>query len=254
MTTELVLIAVLVFGIGVSLGVSGLGGFLVPALLVAVLAMDPATAVAHGLISFVIPGIIGSWMYWRKDNRPSWWVTILLCVGTVPGLLLGRWISVTASQQSLQVILASIVLASGIILLLQRRRPKSAAPERIPGPRVVAPAATGAGILGGVSTVLAGVGGPLITVPVLIALGLELTPVVGAGLLNSVFGVALGAVSLVGTVHLQPVVLAVITGAQLIGVPVGARLQDRMDARRLVPIIASAAVATALWLLIRVFT
>lgn len=245
----LLLVGVLVLGIGVSLGVSGLGGFLVPALLVALLAMDPRTAVLHGLVSFIIPGLVGSWLYWRKDHRPSWWVTLLLCAGTIPGLVLGRWISVTASQRSLQLIIALIVLAAGVVLLLQWLRPREDT-RRTPKPMTVVPAATSAGALGGISTVLAGVGGPLVTVPVLIALGLELTPVVGASLLNSVFGVALGSASLVGTVRLQPVVLAVITGAQLIGIPLGAHLQSRLDAKRLVPVIAAAAILTAVWLLL----
>ncbi len=254
----LVLVAVLAFGIGVSLGISGLGGFLVPALLVAVLGMDSTTAVTHGLISFVVPGVIGTWLYWRKDNRPSWRVAGLLCLGTVPGLLLGRLISQTASPTALQVILALLVLGSGIALLAQQGRARRRAGQSRPtdpaaSPRVaiLVPTAGSAGLLGGLATVLAGVGGPLITVPALIAIGLQVTPVVGAALLNSVFGVALGAVALAGTVRLDPVVLAVITGAQLIGVPLGARWQDRIPATRLIPVIAIAAMITAAWLLLR---
>ena len=254
----LALVGLLVLGIGVSLGISGLGGFLVPALLVAVLGMDSTTAVAHGLISFIVPGVIGTWIYWRKDNRPSWRVAGLLCLGTVPGLLLGRLISQTASPTALQVILALLVLGSGIALLAQQwrerrrtRQPVPPAPESVPRTAVIIPVAGSAGLLGGLATVLAGVGGPLITVPALIAVGLQVTPVVGAALLNSVFGVALGAVALAGTVRLDPVVLVVITVAQLIGVPLGARWQDRLPPGRLIPVIAVAAMITAAWLLLR---
>ncbi len=254
----LILVAVLVLGIGISLGISGLGGFLVPALLVAVLGMDSTTAVAHGLISFVVPGVIGTWLYWRKDDRPSWQVAGLLCLGTVPGLLLGRLISRTASPTVLQAILALLVLGSGIALLAQQWRTRHRPPDPRPTgqapvirPAVIIPTAASAGLFGGLATVLAGVGGPLITVPALIAIGLEVTPVVGAALLNSVFGVALGALALVGSVRLDPVVLIVITGAQLIGVPLGARWQDRLPPGRLIPVIAIAAMITAGWLLLR---
>lgn len=245
----LALIGAAVLVIGFSLGVSGLGGFLVPALLVAILGMEPTTAVFHGLVSFLIPGVIGAWMYWRKDQRPSWRIAILLCVGTLPGLIVGRQISLAASPTVLQLILAAIVVGSAVLLLAQGRRRDRESVQ--PPARVAVPAAGSAGFLGGISTVLAGVGGPLVTVPVLAACGMALTPVIGAALLNSVFGVAMGVVLLAGTVQLQPTVLVVITAAQLIGVPIGARWQDRLDNRKLAIGIAVAAILTAGWLVLR---
>jgi uncharacterized membrane protein YfcA len=218
-------------------------------MLIAVLAMDPVTAVAHGLLSFLLPGVLGAASYWRRRNRPSWFVAVLLCAGTVPGLLLGRWITLAATQRVLQIMLAAIVLAAGLVLVVSQRRRGDQGRE--PGNRVVAPAAASAGLVGGLSTVLAGVGGPLVTVPVLTAVGLDITPVVGAALLNSVFGVALGAATLIGSVRIDVDVLVVITGAQLVGVLVGARLHDRLASRWLGPVVSVAAVATGGWLLLR---
>lgn len=245
----LALVAALVLLIGISVGVSGYGGFLVPILLVVVLGMDPRSAVAHGLISFVVPGLIGAWLYWRKQNRPSMRVVLALCAGTVPGVLVGRVISVALPEVVLQVLVALLVAAAGISMLVRRRRA-----ARTPGAAVsrsrLAVAAVIAGFLAGIVSVLAGVGGPLVTVPVLVAMGAELAPAVGAALLNSVFNVALGAGALADLVHIDWPVLVVITLAQLVGMPIGAWLHDRIGGR-LVPVITVMALASSAWLLVR---
>jgi uncharacterized protein len=245
---SLILVAVLVLAIGVSLGLSGYGGFLIPALLVAVLHMGTRDAVAHGLLSFVCPGIVGAWLYWRQENRPSWYLTLLLCAGTVPGVLIGRQVSVSVANVTLQLVLGVVVLVSGLTLFL-RRRPgagpaasgavgRTAGRRELPGRLAIVVAV--AGFLGGLAAVVAGVGGPLITVPILISFGLELAPLVGAALLNSVVVSLLGAASLIGAVSIDPLALAVVTVAQLSGVPVGVWLQRRVKAARLLPIIAAA--------------
>lgn len=244
----LVIIGLVTAAIGVSVGASGLGGFLIPALLVAVLHLDPLTAVGHGLISFLVPGVIGAVSYGRRHDRPPGRLVLMLCAGTVPGLLLGRWVAATASTTALQVLLAGIVLAAGVLMLVSGGGDGGRATE----PRAVGPAALGAGTVGGLSTVLAGVGGPLVTVPVLSAVGLAITPVVGAAMINSVFGVAIGAISLFGAITVDPLLLVIITGAQLIGVPIGVRLHDRLARRWLSPAVAVVAMLTAGWLLLRV--
>jgi uncharacterized membrane protein YfcA len=249
---SLVLIAALVLAIGVSLGLSGYGGFLIPALLVAVLHMGTRDAVAHGLLSFILPGVVGAWLYWRQVNRPSWYLTLLLCAATVPGVLVGRQVSVSVANVTLQLVLGVVVLLSGLALFLRPRsgagpaasddaRPPSGR-RRLPGR--LAPVVAVAGFLGGLAAVVAGVGGPLITVPFLMSFGLELAPLVGAALLNSVVVSLLGAASLIGAVSIHPLTLTVVTAAQLAGVPVGVRLQRRVMPSRLLPIIAAVSALT----------
>lgn len=243
------LVGALVLLIGVSVGVSGYGGFLVPILLVVALGMDPRSAVAHGLLSFILPGLVGAWLYWRKQQRPSLRIVLALCAGTVPGVLAGRLISAALSDLVLQVLVALLVAAAGLSMFLRRRR-ATREPAVAVRPRRLAGAAAGAGFLAGIASVLAGVGGPLVTVPVLVAMGAELAPAVGASLLASVVNVALGAGALSGLVQVDWPVLIVITVTQLAGMPIGAWLHDRIG-RRLVPVITVMALAASAWLLVR---
>lgn len=240
---DVALVAVLVLAIGVSLGISGYGGFLIPALLVAVLHMGTRDAVAHALVSFILPGMVGAYLYWRRENRPSWSLALWLCVGTVPGTLAGRAVSVSVADVVLQIVLGLVVLVAGLALLVPRRATAGGASSigtRLPARFV--PVVLLAGFLGGVAAVVAGVGGPLVTVPILMSVGVELAPLVGAALLNSVVVAAFGAVSLLTAVTIDPLVLATITTAQVAGVPLGVWLQRRVRPSLLIPVIASAAV------------
>lgn len=247
----LVLVAILVLIIGVSLGATGYGGFIVPMLLVVLLEMDARTAVAHGLASFVLPGLLGAWLYWRRRNRPSWKLIGLLCLGTAPGVGLGRAASLALDDRLLTVLVALVVAAAGAWLLIRRRSPAPAYGK----PRAQRPLVTGlvlaAGVTAGMISVVAGVGGPLVTVPVLLALGLELGAVVGAALASSVFNVVLAAGALTDVVQFDWRILVVITAAQLIGIPVGAWVHGKIG-NRLEPVIAVVAVGSGCWLMAQV--
>lgn len=248
---SLVVLAALVLVIGVSLGATGYGGFIVPILLVVLMGLDARTAVAHGLLSFVLPGLVGAWLYWRRRNRPSWKVVGLLCLGTVPGIWLGRMISLALPDLLLQVLVAVVVGAAGASLIIRRiAKGSSPRPRNEPRQRVVIIASLLAGLLAGIVSVVAGVGGPLVTVPVLLGLGLEIAPVVGAALMNSVFNVVLGAGALADLVHVDWTILVVITAAQLVGMPIGSWLHGKIG-HRLEPVIALMAIGSGCWLLVR---
>jgi len=248
----LILLTGVVFLIGISLGATGYGGFVVPILLVTLLGMDVRSAVAHGLISFVLPGLVGAWLYSRRRRRPRWRLVLALCTGTVPGVLLGRLISLGVTERALQAVVASLIVLAGLSLLVRPRRrwPAGSTPAR---PLKVYVVAALAGLLAGIASVIAGVGGPLITVPILLATGLELTTAVGAALMNSVFTVVLGAGAMLGLAHLDWWALGAITGAQLFGIPLGVWLQGRIGSR-LVPVIGVLSAASGIWLMVRTFT
>lgn len=241
----LVLIAPLTLIIGVSLGATGYGGFIVPILLVVIMDMDPRAAVAHGLISFLPAGVIGALLHWRQGNRPSWSILALLCLGTLPGIEIGRLISTALPDRLLQLLVAVLVAAAGLSLVIPR--PTTSRPAHREHRSVMIIAALLAGVLAGAVSVVAGVGGPLITVPMLMSIGLEAGPVVAAALLNSVFNAALAPAALARAVHFDWTVLLIITAGQLAGIPVGVWLHHKIG-DRLRPAIAIMAVSSSCWL------
>ncbi len=253
----LVVLSVLVLGIGVSLGLSGIGGFLIPPLLVTMVGLGPRAAVTDALISFIPSGLVGAALYRRRFSF-SWSLSAALCLGVVPGIVIGREVSLSVSQQSLQRILACVVLLAAAVLLGTRPLDRAASERRTGTRRVgstvrLALVAT-VGCASGVLTVLAGIGGPLVAVPALVLLGVEAATAVGAALLSSVVGSGLGALALLHAAgDLKGSVLAVVIGVQLLGVTVAVLLRPRIPTASVPQLIGVTAAAAAGWLLWRSF-
>jgi uncharacterized protein len=253
MLMNLALLAAATLVLGVCLGVSGYGGFLVPPLLIWLAGFDdPSRAVAHALIAAAGPSLLGAVLY-RRNHRTPRSLLIALCAGTVPGILAGRWLAEVASDVLLHVLIGVAVLLAGVAVVARRPRPGltqgvGADPDdpvdregRQPGRRAI-PAALGAGGLSGVAGVVVGVGGPLVTTPVLLSTGIPLAAAVGAGLANSVVVCLLGAASLLDRVTLDPVVLLATALPQLLGVFIGVRLHPRVGTTVLTRTVAAVAI------------
>jgi uncharacterized membrane protein YfcA len=247
----LALLALLVLAIGVSLGLSGVGGFLVAPLLVALAGVQPRDAVTGALITFVPAGLLGAVLSRRLPVAGSG-VAAALCLGTAAGVAIGREISLSLGERTLQRLLAAAVAAGGLALLAAAPRvgAEAAAGGARPRPLRV-PLVAAVGCPAGVLTVLAGVGGPLVTVPALVVLGVETQAAVGIALLASVVGAALGALALAPTAgDLDWPVLVFVLAAQLAGIAAGARLRATVPAARLTRLVAVTALVAAGWLLV----
>jgi uncharacterized membrane protein YfcA len=248
--TQLLLLAAATLAIGVCLGLSGYGGFLVPPLLVWLAGFDdPSRAVAHALLAALAPAVVGAALY-RRHHRTPGPLTLLLCAGTVPGIVAGRLLTSAVPDTWLRVLIGCAVLAAGVALVARPRDDQppdahSAAPLTRPS-RWSVPVGLTAGLLSGMAGVVVGVGGPLVTTPVLMSTGVALAPAVGAGLTNSVVVSVLGAASLLDHVTLDVSVLLPTALPQLVGVVIGVRLHSRVDATLLTRIVSVLAVVVGL--------
>ena len=157
------------------------------------------------------------------------------------------------------------MLAAGAVLArsaVRDRVPEPAAGRRSwrrrDAPRGAAtagtPATLGAGLLSGTAGVLVGVGGPLVTTPVLVAGGVALAPAVGAGLANNAVVAGIRTVGLLPQVVLHPGVLAVVTGCQLAGVVAGVRWRRLVPATAMAVVVAAVAVLTGAAFLVAALT
>jgi hypothetical protein len=237
------LLLILVLAVGISLGLSGIGGFLVPPLLVAFTTMRPRDAVAAALIAFVPSGLLGAYLYSRRHTiSPR--LTIALCAGSLPGIAAGREISLSLAQSDLQRILAGVVAVAAIALLCFRT-PSSEQAGRGPALPLVAAVGCAAAVL----TVLVGVGGPLLVVPALVLLGVDASPAVGAALAAATVSSALAVAALLpdaGNLHWRVVVA--VACLQLGGIVLGVLLRSRIPAARLPQVVGLSAAAAAVWL------
>lgn len=241
--------------IGMSLGVTGIGGFLIPPVLISALGIAPRDAVAYALLSFIPTGSVGAWLYSRQE-RLDRVLAVVLSIGTVPGIAIGRAMTLSLSDVVLQRVLAIALLV--IALLLVTRGAQLVSPKA-PVRHALSPVARVmqvvvmllAGCLGGIAGVIAGVGGPLIVVPLLAMMGFELSRVVGAALLNSVVVALLGAATLVPVTTIDWVTLAVVAIPQFAGLIVGVRARRFVNSERLSYVIAAFTLLGGLYVLFR---
>lgn len=168
----LVLLAAL--PVGILVGTVGIGGLLLPALLAQVTG-DAHGAAATSSWAFLFTGVVAAVVLARSGTLPRR-LALLLAVGAAPGAVLGALVNGTVPEVVLIGLLAAVTLGSGV----QNLRPGA----RPPGTRtdLPAPVAVGVGLAVGFGSALTGTGGPVLLVPVLLALGVALLETIALGL------------------------------------------------------------------------
>jgi uncharacterized membrane protein YfcA len=209
----------------------------------------------------------GALVRYTRQRRVDWALTRAMVVGSLPGVVLGAYlrVHVASDPAAFQLVAATVLLPTGI-LLLRRRAPAPPAPPApavdesaggaatgptgpsSPRPRTITALAFVVGIAGG----LYGIGGGSLLGPILVAMGASLVAVAPAALastyLTSAAGAAAFAVLSIGAPgDVGPdVSLGVAAGlGGLVGGYLGARVQPRLPETLLRRGLAVAAVALA---------
>lgn len=177
----IILIANLI--IGVLLGLSSIGGFLLPLFYVGFLALPLTESLALSFFSFAIGGIVGTYTYW-KTGHIQFKLAIILSVASIPGAFLGVKLNIMIPEDIAKIILYLFVFISGLALL---HRNKNDGHEGIPKLFENKPFVLLLGLVISAICALTGAGGPIILVPLMTALGLNIRVAVGVCLFNSIF-------------------------------------------------------------------
>jgi uncharacterized membrane protein YfcA len=245
-----VAIAVALIGLaaGVMIGCVGVGGVIVAPALVYGLGMPIQDAIASAMMGYILTGFVGAVVYAREGSirwAPAGWITL----GAGPGALFGAWALNWVDPRLLECFIGLLSLWSGVNGL----QPRHGAPA---AERSLPPAAlTAVGAVTGVLSAISGTGGPLVLVPILLALKLPTLAAVGLsqaaqipiailatignfayGDPNVSFGVALGLGLAAGTLAGAKIAHAVsrealTRGAAVLLVAVGALILARLGVK-----------------------
>lgn len=188
--------AAVCLAVGLLIGWSGVAGFLLPILFVNYNRLTTGQALALSFLCFAISGAIGAFNY-RRKGQLDLRVGLFLGLGSLAGAALGAAANQLLPSSAVKALLYVVVLLSGLSILLRqlaaRRQKKPAAPRPLrPGALVPLGLATGA------LCALSGAGGPIVVMPLLVALGAPAKEAVGIALLDSVF-IALPALGVYGS-------------------------------------------------------
>jgi uncharacterized membrane protein YfcA len=248
------------FLIGLSLGALGGGGsILAVPLLVYGAGQDPRLATASSLVLVGVAALIGLRPHFRA-GRVRVATGLAFGAAGIPASLLGTALNRRLDPDALLVAFAALILvaawrmvtgcptctAAGEAEALRLSQGGDAAASRLDARRAVAVTAAGLGV--GFLTGLFGVGGGFVIVPALtLLLRLTMPVAIGTSLLVIAVNAAVGLLGRIGTTTIEWSVTVPFAVAAIAGVLAGARIADRIDARRSLRAFAVLLVAVALY-------
>lgn len=170
--------------IGILVGMSGVSGFLLPIIYVGFLGLPVHDSLALSFLAFLVAGIIGAYSYWKLKYMDLK-LALYLSIGSLPGAFLGVQINVLISETLAKLLLYLFVLFAGLSIILKKEADNEAESSKsviLNKPIWIMLL----GLLTAAICALTGAGGPILVVPLLAALGVNIRTAVGVGLLNSI--------------------------------------------------------------------
>ncbi len=162
-------------GAGFVSGLAGVGGGIVMTpILHYVLGYDWTTSIAVSLFAIAIQAPIGIYRHYGKGNV-DWRLGLVMAVGGAPGVLLGSWIETRSPVAALKALFAVAMVVTAWQLVQRRSEPPA-------GTRPGIWVALLVGVVAGVMSRLLGIGGGLVTVPVLALAGVPVHIAIGSSL------------------------------------------------------------------------
>lgn len=219
--------------VGTLIGISGIAGFLLPITFSGFLGMSVTDALALSFLSFLTSGILGTWSYHRSGNL-NWKLGLPLCLGSLVGALVGVKLNLLIPVNAAKVLLYAVVLLSGLSVLFKKDSADSGTTHSsgaLQNPVMLM-------LLGLVTAAicsLTGAGGPVLVVPLLAVLGVDLRVAVGVSLLDSAaitLPACVGYLSHTTLEHFLPLAVGSIL-AHGAGVLLGAKVSSRVNLKLL---------------------
>jgi uncharacterized protein len=228
---HLVLLGLLGFVGGVGITALGPGG-VIPTIGLYTLTGLSATEVAGtAIVTYLAAAVVGAAVYTRSGQLrdPDTRRTALILAGTAAaGAPVGILANSALSRHAFGVLLGALVAV--VALLMWYREHRRPAATATPPPALVV---AGLGLTVATASTTFGVGGPMLTVPLLVALGMLLLPALAAAQVQSVVIAGVGSVGYL-TAHAVDWPLAVLVGIpELAGVLLGWRIAHLLPSRLL---------------------
>ena len=214
------------FGVGALIGAVGIGGVLLIPALTAFAALPLQTAMATALFTFTFTGIVGTVLFQRRGSI-DWRVTRPVLFSAVLFAFLGAWVNSIARPTVLALILDGIIIFAGVYTLATwrgMRRP--AFHDDVNAQRILLVAV---GAISGFGSGLTGVGGPALSVPLMVLFGFPALVSIGASQVIQIVAALSGTLGNLRFGSIDFGIAAMVTLLELAGVMVGVRLAHAVD-------------------------
>lgn len=244
--STLVVLAVLGLVGGVGITAIGPGGVLPTVGLFALTSLSPAQVAGTAIVTHVATGALGTAAYARsgqlRDRQTRRLAMILACAAVV-GTPVGVVLNAAVSKQVFGVLLGVLLAVVALLVLVRERR-------GVRGSRTHPSLSLGASSGFGVALVagIVGVGGPMLTVPLLVATGVPVLESLAAAQAQSIVIAGVGTLGYLASGAIDWPLAVLIGVPELAGVLLGWKLAHALPTRTLKYLLVGALLALAPYL------
>ena len=243
--TWLLLIA---FGVGTLIGAVGVGGILLIPALTAFAGLPIHTAMATALFTFAFTGVAGTVMFQRRGSI-DWVVTRPVLTGAVFFAFAGAWVNSLTGAGALAIILAAVIIFAGIYTLATWRGvPVPAFHVHRQAQQILL---LTLGAVAGFGSGLTGVGGPALSVPLMVLCGFPALTSIGTSQVIQIVAAVSGTLGNLkyGTIDFG--IAGAVTLLEIAGVLLGVRIVHAVNATVLRLFVAALCIVVGLALIAR---
>lgn len=168
------LFASLGLGAGLLIGCVGIGGVIVVPALVYLADVPIHVAIAAAMFAFLLSGVVGTVVF-ARNNSIRWDMTAWMWAGAMPAAFAGALAANAVSGWIIELAVGTLTAASGVHSLMRQSQPES-----VDGSDSISnPVLGGIGAITGFASALTGTGGPLVLIPMLVALKMSVLAAIG---------------------------------------------------------------------------
>ena len=170
--SEAIWIALLGSVAGLMIGCIGIGGVILVPALVFLAGLPIQTAIPAAMFAYILSGLVATIVFARHKSI-DWGMAFWLCIGATPAAFAGAWAVSVFNGRLLEAVLGLLTFLSGLNSL---RKPQAASGHDA---KVSNNVLLGVGGVTGFLSSVTGTGGPLVLVPIMIAMNVPVLTGVG---------------------------------------------------------------------------
>lgn len=251
--TVIALCAIALFGLvgGIGITAVGPGGVLPTIGLFALTTLPPATIAGTAIVTHIATGILGTLAYLRSGqlrDPATQRTAIVLAFAAVVGTPVGVWINTAVSKRAFGIILAVFAISVAGLLWRRGRSPVTTAATSTHPPTL---ALAIIGLLVAIAAGIAGLGGPMLCVPILVVLHVPMLEALAAAQVQSIVVASVGTIGYAANGSIDWPLAVLIGGPELVGVLLGWQVARSLSNRILTNALITALVAVTPILLLK---
>lgn len=217
----IVILMAVALAVGTLIGAVGIGGILLIPAISLLTGLPIQTAMATALLTFIATGLLGTFLFNRRGSI-DWGLTVPLCVGAAAFGFFGAWTNSRMDGRILTILLAAFIIVAGCNTALNRRG--VGAPNWSHAGRQQKILLFCIGAVAGFGSGLTGVGGPALSVPLMLLFGFSPLASIGASQVVQILAAISGTIGNLrfGTIDYKLAIA--LTIFEVIGVQLGVRI------------------------------